>query len=99
MSTIIVRFLTSVTKYWTETGTSDVTHGGKAAQLGREGVREIWGRGYVVEMSQFQIMPIVSCFKRLSIYPIPLVRSTCTFKMEKSLIIIYTTQNIKPQAQ
>ena len=35
MSTIMVRFLIPITKYWTEIGTSDATHGGEAAQLGR----------------------------------------------------------------
>ena len=31
----MVRFLIPVTKYWTEIGTSDATHGGEAAQLAR----------------------------------------------------------------
>ena len=35
MSTIMVKFLIPITKYWTEIGTSDATHGGEAAQLGR----------------------------------------------------------------
>ena len=66
MSTIMVRFLIPITKYWTEIGTSDATHGGEAAQLGR--AERFGGGDCVVEMSQFKIMSIVSCFKRLSIF-------------------------------
>ena len=62
----MVRFLIPVTKYWTEIGTSDATHGGEAAQLARaERFGGVGGGGEdcVVEMSQFKLLPLWgSCF-------------------------------------
>ena len=63
--------------------------------MGAEGL----GEGWVVEMSQLKIMPITSCFKRLSIcISIPFHRFGVFIHSirRKNAIVIYTSQNIKP---
>ena len=57
------------------------------------------GEGWVVEMFQLKIMPIVSCFKRLSIYisfRFHQLWAAVHSIRKKSVIIIYSSQNIKP---
>ena len=59
------------------------------------------GEGGLMAMSQLKIMPIVSCFKRLSIYiSIPFHRLKLAVlaihsTWKKSVIMIYMSQNVK----